>query len=344
MNAEHAHRGASAAAHGRGARRRRSSPASANMRVPDRVRGRHRPRHQRRVPGHAGDRALLHRLPLHRGGRGRRRRARRGWSGSRRSPSTSSCARSCTQQGVELARARVVRAVRALQVHLRAVRGQRARSVDQWVEEIRAGQGAARRSSASRAAAAAHRPRVRPHPRHRRAGRHRDARSRSSSSSSCAATVSEGVAFDPIVASGPNSAVRTRGVTDRVIERGRLRQDGLRRARRRLLRGHDAHGRRRARRPTQQREIYDAVLAANEAGSRPCAPGVPGCEIDARRTRGARPRGLRREYFTHGLGHGVGLDVHEMPDASGRGAATRVRDRLGRHHRAGRVRPGLRRC
>lgn len=62
----------------------------------------------------------------------------------------------------------------------------------------------------------------------------------------------------------------------------------------------------------EQRTMYEAVLAANQAGLAAVRAGVPCVEVDlvARESLGQAGFG---EYFTHGLGHGVGLDIHEMP-------------------------------
>jgi len=60
------------------------------------------------------------------------------------------------------------------------------------------------------------------------------------------------------------------------------------------------------------RRLYEAVLAAQEAAKAAIRPGVTGEEVDA-----AARRTLKREnlaqYFTHSTGHGLGLEVHEMP-------------------------------
>jgi Xaa-Pro aminopeptidase len=60
------------------------------------------------------------------------------------------------------------------------------------------------------------------------------------------------------------------------------------------------------------REIYQLVLDAQLAGLEAVKPGAGGREVD----RVARDRieaAGHGEHFGHGLGHGVGLDVHEAP-------------------------------
>jgi Xaa-Pro aminopeptidase len=67
----------------------------------------------------------------------------------------------------------------------------------------------------------------------------------------------------------------------------------------------------------EQRRLYDAVLEANEAGLAAVRSGVPCADIDLAAREVLERHGLG-DVFTHGVGHGVGLDVHEMPTLSGR--------------------------
>ncbi len=62
----------------------------------------------------------------------------------------------------------------------------------------------------------------------------------------------------------------------------------------------------------EQRRLYDAVLEANEAGLASVRSGIPCVEIDLAAREVLERHGLG-DVFTHGVGHGVGLDVHEMP-------------------------------
>lgn len=123
---------------------------------------------------------------------------------------------------------------------------------------------------------------------------------------------SEGIAFDPIVASGPNSARPHAQVTDRVIGDGEFvkldfgaRAEGYCSDMTRTVVVGKASER--------HREIYDAVAEANGIGLAAVRPGLPACDLDASARDALGARGFGGEYFGHSLGHGVGIDVHEQP-------------------------------
>jgi len=65
----------------------------------------------------------------------------------------------------------------------------------------------------------------------------------------------------------------------------------------------------------RQRATYDAVREANEAARRGIRAGMRGREGDALARAVLEARGLG-ELFGHGLGHGIGLQVHEAPRLS----------------------------
>ncbi len=82
---------------------------------------------------------------------------------------------------------------------------------------------------------------------------------------------------------------------------------------------------------SQQRDIYEIVLAANQAAIDAAAPGVTNRELhmiaartiteglkDVRVMKGNVDRaveaGAHALFFVHGLGHMIGLDVHDMED------------------------------
>jgi Xaa-Pro aminopeptidase len=122
---------------------------------------------------------------------------------------------------------------------------------------------------------------------------------------------SEGLGFDSIVASGPNSSRPHAGVTDRAIETGEfLTMDfGAR------IGGYCSDMTRTVvvgKANDRQREVYAAVLDANMAALAAVKPGLPGEAIDAVARDLLTARGWG-EAFGHGLGHGVGLHVHELP-------------------------------
>ena len=62
----------------------------------------------------------------------------------------------------------------------------------------------------------------------------------------------------------------------------------------------------------QQREIYDVVLRAQLDGIDALSPGARAQAVDAR-ARGIIETAGYGDRFGHGLGHGVGLEVHEEP-------------------------------
>lgn len=64
--------------------------------------------------------------------------------------------------------------------------------------------------------------------------------------------------------------------------------------------------------PPRFRRMHEQVLAAQQEAVAAIAPGVRMCDVDARARRALRRAKLDRR-FTHSLGHGLGLDVHEDP-------------------------------
>jgi Xaa-Pro aminopeptidase len=68
----------------------------------------------------------------------------------------------------------------------------------------------------------------------------------------------------------------------------------------------------------RDRHVYDLVLQAQEAALAAVRPGPTGREVDAV-ARSIIDAAGHAEHFGHGLGHGVGLDVHEGPRLSKQG-------------------------
>lgn len=127
---------------------------------------------------------------------------------------------------------------------------------------------------------------------------------------------SEGVAFDAIIASGPNSALPHATPGSRQLAKGDLvvldfgaRVGGYRSDMTRTV-GIGSVG-------EVERAIYDVVRAANEAVLAMLRAGVTGKEADAA-ARDLIVAAGYGEFFQHGLGHGVGLDIHELPNLSPR--------------------------
>ena len=70
----------------------------------------------------------------------------------------------------------------------------------------------------------------------------------------------------------------------------------------------------------EMKQVYDLVLKAQLAGIAAGKAGIPGCEID-RAARTVITEAGYGEYFGHGFGHCLGLDIHESPFANPRGQA-----------------------
>ncbi len=70
----------------------------------------------------------------------------------------------------------------------------------------------------------------------------------------------------------------------------------------------------------EMRKIYSIVLEAQLTGIAASAAGIPGCEIDAAARKVISDAGYG-EYFGHGYGHSLGLDIHEAPNANPAGTA-----------------------
>ena len=73
----------------------------------------------------------------------------------------------------------------------------------------------------------------------------------------------------------------------------------------------------------KQREVYELVRRANEAGRAAVHPGARFCDID-KAARDVIAEAGYGEYFTHRLGHQIGLDEHE-PETSLRFATRKSR-------------------
>jgi Xaa-Pro aminopeptidase len=122
----------------------------------------------------------------------------------------------------------------------------------------------------------------------------------------------DGIAFETIVATGPNSAIPHHQPTDREILRGDLlkidfgaRYQGYHAdcTRTVLVGGAPAEW---------QSEIYDVVRRAQRAGRHALTVGADLRAVDAAAREVVVAAGYG-DQFPHGLGHGVGLEIHEAP-------------------------------
>lgn len=76
----------------------------------------------------------------------------------------------------------------------------------------------------------------------------------------------------------------------------------------------------------RKKELYSRVLKANREATAAVKPGVAAKAIDEAARAVIRNAGYGR-FFGHGTGHGVGLDVHELPRISG-ASAERLRNNM----------------
>jgi Xaa-Pro aminopeptidase len=67
--------------------------------------------------------------------------------------------------------------------------------------------------------------------------------------------------------------------------------------------------------PQEQRDVYALVAQAQMAGLQAARPGLSGREVDAA-ARAVIEQAGHGEHFGHGLGHGVGMEIHEAPRLS----------------------------
>ena len=130
----------------------------------------------------------------------------------------------------------------------------------------------------------------------------------------------DGPSFETIVAAGPNSAVPHHRPTDAVLAHGDLVKLDFGA----LVGGYHSDMTRTfvlGAAADWQREIYALVAAAQRAGRDALAPGVELAAVDAA-SRDVIAEAGYGETFSHGLGHGVGLQIHEAPGINATAAGT----------------------
>lgn len=130
-----------------------------------------------------------------------------------------------------------------------------------------------------------------------------------------------GTAFDTIVASGTRSAYSHGGCTDRQIRKGDLVVVDIG-AVYRFYRSDMTRTLAAGKPSEKQRKIYEVVRQAQEKAHDTIKPKARTKDVDAAARKVIADAGYG-ERFVHGLGHGVGLEVHEMP-----GVGPESKDRL----------------
>ncbi|MGA9873831.1 MAG: aminopeptidase P family protein [Rhodococcus sp. (in: high G+C Gram-positive bacteria)] len=121
----------------------------------------------------------------------------------------------------------------------------------------------------------------------------------------------DGISFETIVAAGANSAVPHHRPTSAVLADG----DFVKFDFGALVGGYHSDMTRTVVIGTPQdwqRDVYALVLESQAAGRAALAPGVSTASVDLA-SRSVIDDAGYGEFFLHGLGHGVGLEIHEAP-------------------------------
>ncbi len=121
----------------------------------------------------------------------------------------------------------------------------------------------------------------------------------------------DGMAFDPIVVSGPNTSLPHGVPGDRVLQPGdfitmdfgALYQGYCADMTRTVALGYATE---------EMKQVYETVRQAQLAGIAVTKAGVPGKDIDAAARKVISDAGYGA-YFGHGYGHSLGLEIHESP-------------------------------
>ena len=125
-----------------------------------------------------------------------------------------------------------------------------------------------------------------------------------------------GLAFDPIVVSGPNTSMPHGVAGERVITEGDFVTMDFGAS----YMGYCADMTRTVAvgfATEEMKKVYHTVLEAQLAGLAISKAGVPGKDIDGAARKVITDAGYG-EYFGHGYGHSLGLQVHESPSPNGR--------------------------
>ena len=128
----------------------------------------------------------------------------------------------------------------------------------------------------------------------------------------------EGLAFDPIVVSGPNTSLPHGVATDRVIREG----DFITMDFGAVLGGYCSDMTRTVAvgyATEEMEKIYNIVLQAQLAGIAASKAGATGAQIDGAARKVIADAGYG-DQFGHGYGHCIGMECHESPNCNPRGA------------------------
>ena len=128
-----------------------------------------------------------------------------------------------------------------------------------------------------------------------------------------------GLAFDPIVVSGPNTSLPHGVAGNRVIAEGDFVTMDFGAS----YMGYCSDMTRTVAvgfATEEMKQIYATVLEAQLAGLAVSKAGVPGKEIDGAARKVISDAGYG-EYFGHGYGHSLGLEIHESPNPNARNEA-----------------------
>ena len=127
-----------------------------------------------------------------------------------------------------------------------------------------------------------------------------------------------GLAFDPIVVSGPNTSLPHGVAGSRVIVEGDFVTMDFGAS----YMGYCSDMTRTVAvgfATEEMKKIYNTVLEAQLAGLAASKAGVPGQDIDGAARKVIADAGYG-EYFGHGYGHSLGLEIHEAPNPNARNA------------------------
>ncbi|MFD4181908.1 M24 family metallopeptidase [Rhodococcus sp. NPDC058514] len=130
----------------------------------------------------------------------------------------------------------------------------------------------------------------------------------------------DGISFETIVAAGANSAIPHHRPTDAVLATG----DFVKLDFGATVEGYHSDMTRTfvlGAVADWQREVYELVATAQAAGRAALAPGVDVAAVDAA-ARSVIEQAGYGDLFLHGLGHGVGLEIHEAPGIGKLGTGT----------------------